>query len=85
MRDGKNKISFSSVLRQGLTVWLIGGVVFFLVEMVFVLIGLANNWEFSRLIRSLSFLEAISKVLINERCISVCHKSHITKFFCHPK
>ena len=65
MDKEKNNLGFSHILLQGLTIWLMGGIIFWLTELLPILIGLSFDQIFLR--NAMSFLEAISATLLLDK------------------
>ena len=65
MDKEKNSLGLSHLLLNGLFIWLMGGIIFWLTELFSILVGLSLDQKFLR--DAMSFLEAISATLLLDK------------------
>jgi len=67
MNKEKNNLVFSHILLQGLSIWLTGGVIFWLTELLFILMGFTQSVGFELLRDGMSILGTISLIFPPEK------------------
>ncbi len=67
MKEKRNKLSFIDILSQALSVWLVGGMILWLAEMLFILLSLPQSWDYKFLRDGMSVAGAVRLTLLPEK------------------